>query len=257
MNHDRHKTLLKLLSTQQWVSVRQLVEELDVSPATVRRDINSLADRKLLTPIRGGARALLRKPPPQLAGDMFGKSLFSSTARKRGIARHAASLCKDGDTIIINGGSTTFMMTEYLADRQLTILTNSFLMARHLIANSANDIVIPGGEVYREQNIILGAYDSDVTRYHYASKIFTSAYGLSLLGLTESDPIVIDAEKRLMGQADELIVLADSSKFGRNAGLILCELDKISTVITDTDVSDRAVRMLEDQGIKVVTVQPR
>ena len=78
--------------------------------------------------------------------------------------------------------------------------------------------------------------------------MFMSVYGLSLLGLMEADPLLIQAEKRLIGQAEELIVLADSSKFAKKAGLILCGLDRVSTVITDTDASDiggaaaRAVR---------------
>jgi len=72
----------------------------------------------------------------------------------------------------------------------------------------------------------------------------------------EADPMLIQAEKRLISQTEELIVLADSSKFARKAGLILCGLDRVSTVITDTDASDKAVQLLEQYGVKVVTVEP-
>jgi DeoR family ulaG and ulaABCDEF operon transcriptional repressor len=72
----------------------------------------------------------------------------------------------------------------------------------------------------------------------------------------EADPLLIQAEKRLISQAEELVVLADSSKFARKAGLILCGLDRVSTVITDTDASDKAVQTLEQYGVKVVTVEP-
>ena len=110
--------------------------------------------------------------------------------------------------------------------------------------------------VYREQNVILSPFDNDITQHHYAAKMFMSVYGLSLLGLMEADPLLIQAEKRLISQAEELIVLADSSKFQKKAGLILCGLNRVSTVITDTHASDSAVQLMEQSGIRVVTVEP-
>jgi DeoR family ulaG and ulaABCDEF operon transcriptional repressor len=86
--------------------------------------------------------------------------------------------------------------------------------------------------------------------------MFMSVYGLSLLGLMEADPLLIQAEQRLISQAEELIVLADSSKFAKKAGLILCGLNRVSTVITDTYASDYAVQLLEQSGVNVVTVAP-
>lgn len=165
-------------------------------------------------------------------------------------------MCLDGETIIINGGTTTFMMAEFLADKQLKILTNSFLMAERLLVSSQNEIIVPGGKVYREQNVILSPFDNDITQHHYAGKMFMSVHGMSLLGLMEADPLLIQAEKRLIGQAEQLVVLADSSKFARKAGLILCELDRVHTVITDTDVADRSVQTLEQYGVKVIIVEP-
>src|SRR6185437_1780520 len=115
------------------------------------------------------------------------------------------------------------------------------------------EIIVPGGKVYREQNVILSPFDNDITQHHYASKMFMSVHGLSLLGLMEADPLLIQAEKRLISQAEELIVLADSSKFSKKAGLILCGLDRVSQVITDTGVYDGVVQTLEHYGVKVVT----
>jgi DeoR family ulaG and ulaABCDEF operon transcriptional repressor len=255
MNQDRRKKLLKLLAAHQTASIRWLADALDVSPATARRDIDWLASRNLLVRTRGGAQSVgpkLQQSP--LSSEAFQKSILECSARKRAIAKKAASMCVDGETIIINGGTTTFMMAEFLVEKNMRILTNSFPMAQRLLATSENEIVLSGGKIYREQNVILAPFDNDVTQSHYASKMFTSVYGLSLLGLMEADPLLIQAEQRLIKQAEELIVVADSSKFGRNAGLILCRLDQVKRVITDTDVSDKAVQMLEHQGIQVITV---
>jgi DeoR family ulaG and ulaABCDEF operon transcriptional repressor len=257
VNHKRRKRLLKLLAEHQSATVPQLVDWLSASPATVRRDISWLAARNLLTRTRGGAQNLEQKKRCfALSSETFQHNIECFAERKRAIARHASAMCVDGETIIINGGTTTFMMAEFLVDTHLKILTNSFLMAERLLVSSENEIILPGGTVYREQNVILSPFENDITQHHYAAKMFMSVYGLSLLGLMEADPLLIQAEKRLIGQAEELIVLADSSKFAKKAGLILCGLNRVSTVITDTYASESAVQLLEQSGVKVITVAP-
>lgn len=257
VNHKRRKRLLKILTEHNSASVPQLVEWLSASPATVRRDISWLAARNLLTRTRGGAENLQQKKRSfALSSETFQSNIQCNAERKRAIARYASNLCVDGETIIINGGTTTFMMVEFLVDKHLKILTNSFLMAERLLVSSDNEILLPGGKVYREQNVILSPFDNDITQHHYAGKMFMGVYGLSLLGLMEADPLLIQAEKRLISQAEELIVLADSSKFSKKTGLILCGLNRVSTVITDTYATDTAVQLLEQAGVKVITVAP-
>lgn len=255
VNHKRRKLLLKLLAEHQSATVQQLVEWLNASPATVRRDISWLASRNLLVRTRGGAENLAPKTRQfPLKSETFQHNIQCYANHKRAIARYAAGMCSDGETIIINGGTTTFMMAEFLTEKQLKILTNSFLMAERLLVTSQNEIIVPGGKVYREQNVMLTSFDNDITQHHYAGKMFMSVYGLSLLGLMEADPLLIQAEKRLISQAEKLIVLADSSKFARKAGLILCGLDRVSCVITDTNATDNAVQLLEQHGVEVITV---
>lgn len=257
INHKRRKRLLALLNEHVHVSVERLCQWLNASAATVRRDIAWLAERNMLNRVRGGAERLPPTPTSfALSGASFQASLASFPAQKRAIARYAASLCQDGETIIINGGSTTFMMAEFLVHRQLKILTHSFLMAERLLTTSENQIILPGGQVYREQNVILSPFDNDISQHHYASKMFMGSYGLSLLGLMEADPLLIQAEKRLMGQAEQIIVLMDSSKFSRKAGLVLCALSQVHSLITDNQVSDAVVQWLEQAGVQVVTIAP-
>ncbi|SFV18057.1 DeoR/GlpR family DNA-binding transcription regulator [Pseudoduganella namucuonensis] len=256
-NHSRRKRLLKLLAEHGSASVAQLQEWLGASPATIRRDIAWLAACKLLTRSRGGAARLQgRRRDFALRSATFEHNIQNAAEQKRAIARHAAGMCVEGETIIINGGTTTFMMAEFLAQSRLRILTNSFLMAERMLVTSENEIIVPGGKVYREQNVILSPFENDVAQHHYASKMFMGVHGVSLLGLMETDPLLLQAEKRLIGQAEDLIVLADSSKFTRKAGLILCGLNRVSCLITDTHASDSVVQLLEQSGVRVVTVAP-
>jgi DeoR family ulaG and ulaABCDEF operon transcriptional repressor len=257
MINKRRNRLLKLLDERKAATVHELVESLDASPSTIRRDISWLAARNLIHRTRGGAETSPRKKRlGGLANDTFADNLRANAARKYAIARHAAALCDDGETIIINGGTTTFMMADFLADRSLKIMTNSFLMADRLLATSQNEVLIPGGTVYRDENVILSPFDNDATGDQYASKMSMSVSGLSMLGLVETDPLLIRAEKRLIGQAEKLIVLVDSSKFARRAGLILCGLKQVHTVITDSGVADLSVQWLEQAGVKVIVVEP-
>lgn len=257
VNHKRRKGILKLLAENKAARLEQLCEWLNASPSTIRRDIAWLAQRNLLTRTRGGAEALAQKKRTfALASETFDNNIASFAPQKRAIARHAAGMCSDDETIIINGGTTTYMMAQFLVDSHLKILTNSFLMADRLLRTSENEIILPGGKVYREQNVILSPFDNDITQHHYAAKMFMGIYGLSMLGLMEADPLLLQAEKRLLAQAEDVIVLADSSKFGRKAGLILCGLNRVACVITDTGASTGAVQMLEHAGVRVVVVEP-
>jgi len=257
INHNRRKRLLSLLGEHTALTVEQLCQLLNASAATVRRDIAWLAERDMLARTRGGAERLAQKRGAfALSGETFQTSLARQPAQKRAIARHAAEMCDNGETIIINGGTTTFLMAEFLAQKRLKILTNSFLMAERLLTTSENQIIVPGGQIYREQNVILSPFENDITQHHYASKMFMGIYGVSMLGLMEADPLLIQAEKRLLGQTEQLVVLADSSKFSRKAGLILCGLNRVNCLVTDTGISDAAAQMMEQAGVKVVAVPP-
>ena len=249
---ERHRIILSAVQEKPVVTVPELVELTESSEATIRRDIAALHLQKRLRRVRGGAESIT---PPQfmgIAGRPFSVNETLHAAQKRAIAREAVELCKDGDPIIINGGTTTFQMVHFLANRRMTVFTNSFPIADHLLKHSKNTVMLSGGTIYREQNIILSPFENDVTRNFYAKRMFMGAQGLGPLGLMEGDPLLIQAEQKLIDQADELVVLIDSSKFRQRSSLILCRLARISTVVTDAGLEDRDAKMLEDAGVSLV-----
>ena len=224
------------------------------SEATVRRDINTLDDQKRLRRVRGGAEAMTTAPFVGLAGRPFSVNETMNSAAKQAIAAAAVELCEDGEPVIINGGTTTFQMVHPLASRRMQVFTNSFPIAEHLLKNSRNTVLLSGGIIYREQNIILSPFENDVTRNFYAKRMFMGASGIGPLGLMEQDPLLIQAEQKLIGQADELIVLVDSSKFANRSSLILCPLDRIDTIITDEGIDDRTAAMLEAADVTLIVL---
>ncbi|MGV7207254.1 DeoR/GlpR family DNA-binding transcription regulator [Oxalobacteraceae bacterium A2-2] len=256
LNHHRRKHLMKILASHDHLSVHELTSMLNVSEASIRRDIAWLAAQHLVARTRGGVERLRPAAAQALADQAFARQAGQRAAHKRAIAAAAAAMCENGDTIIINGGTTTFMMAEFLADKLLRILTNSFIGARELMRTGASEVFLPGGTVHRQQNVILSPFENDVTDHHYASRMFMGIHGLSEQGLVEADALLVQSEQRLMKQAEQLVVLADSSKFERRAGLLLCALNRVHTVITDTEAPERAVQMLERHGVAVRTVAP-
>jgi len=152
---ERHRIILSAVQEKPVVTVQEMVDLTDSSEATIRRDIAALHVQKRLRRVRGGAEAI---SPPQfigLAGRPFSVNETLNASQKRAIAREAVELCKDGEPIIINGGTTTFQMVHFLTGRRMPIFTNSFPIAEHLLKHSKNTVMLSGGTIYREQNIIL------------------------------------------------------------------------------------------------------
>ncbi|WP_299862441.1 DeoR/GlpR family DNA-binding transcription regulator [uncultured Roseobacter sp.] len=252
---ERHTIILSAVEERPVVTVSDLCNMTGASEATIRRDIATLHQEKLLRRVRGGAEAL---SPPQfvgLAGRPFSVNETMRIEEKQAIAAAAVELCDDGDAIIINGGTTTFQMVHPLAGRRMQVFTNSFPIAEHLLKHSKNTVMLSGGTIYREQNIILSPFDNDVTRNFCARRMFMGAQGLGPLGLMEADPLLIQAEQKLIGQADELVVLVDSTKFEQRSSLVLCPLNRITTVITDDQISDKAAAMLDAAEVKLIVAQ--
>lgn len=249
---ERHRVILSAVQDRAVVTVIDLCNLTGASEATIRRDISTLHMQQKVRRVRGGVESL---NPPQfvgLAGRTFAVNEALRIREKQAIAQAAVDLCEDGEPIIINGGTTTFQMVHPLANKRCQVFTNSFPIAEHLLKHSKNTVMVSGGAIYREQNIILSPFENDVTRNFYARRMFMGAQGVGPLGLMEADPLLIRAEEKLMGQADELVVLVDSSKFEQRSSLVLCGLDRISTLITDEGIPDAAANMLDAADVKLI-----
>lgn len=249
---ERHNIILAAVQERPVATVQDLVDLTASSAATIRRDIAALHVQQKLRRVRGGAEAISPPRLHTLVGKPFTDRMSLNIERKRAIAEEAVKLCTDGDPIIINGGTTTYQMVHFLRNRRLQIFTNSFPIAEVLLKQSTNMVILAGGTVYRELNVIVSPFEQDGARNFYAKRMFMGAQGISRLGLMETDPLLVQAEQKLINQADELVVLVDSSKFASRSSLILCGLDRVSTVITDNGVTDDTRMMLNDAGVTVV-----
>ncbi|GEA07885.1 DeoR family transcriptional regulator [Alteromonas sp. KUL42] len=256
LEKQRQQLILEILEESTFASVPELCSQLGASEATIRRDLKKLSAQKKIKKIRGGAQVIDSGSTSNfyLSGNAFLIDKEKNADIKRAIAKTACELCNDGESIIINGGSSTFMMAEFLRDKRLNVLTNSFVLAQDLVENSQNQVTLPGGEVYRKQSIILSSFENDTTQNYRGTMMFMGTPGISKYGVMESDPLLILAEKKLRKQADKLVVLADSSKIGLQSNLVFCDLDAVDIVITDNRADKAQLDEIKSYGIEVIVV---
>ena len=258
---QRTEVLRSLLAERGFLSIADVMAATGVSAASARRDAGRLAEAGLAMRIHGGIHAVEAagsEPSSQetLATRSFNSSRTINVEAKRAIARKAVEMCADGDVVIINGGTTTYQMCEFLLDTRLKILTNSYPLAEFLIHESQNRVALPGGEVYREQKLIVAPFDDDAIQHYSARIMFMSAIAIGPLGVLEGDPLIARAETKLLKRAERLVVLADASKFAARGSLVVCPLPRVSALITDTGASPEALAMLADAGVETIVVEP-
>jgi DeoR family ulaG and ulaABCDEF operon transcriptional repressor len=252
---ERHRLILNAVQERPVATISELVDLTGTSEATIRRDISALHIQGRLRRVRGGAEAL---HPPQfvgIAGRPFKVSEAVNIEKKRAIARAAAELCADGDSVIMNAGTTTFQMVHFLEQRRLQVMTNSFAIAEHLIKHSRNTVMVSGGVIYRDQMAILSPFENDVTKSFFAERMFMGAQGVGRLGVMERDPLMLQGERKLIEQAEQLVLLVDSSKFSQRSSLIVCALQDVDVIVTDEGLEDGIAAMLQDAGVKLIVAK--
>jgi DeoR family ulaG and ulaABCDEF operon transcriptional repressor len=265
LSAERERLILEYLEEQRGlVSFQALEARLQASAATIRRDLTRLTEAGLISRFRGGAKLL--KPtkrggaskdrtPTGLLGVPFHENIHRHRRQKELVGRAAAKLCTAGAAVMIDGGSTTLQMCPYLSGLNLTVLTNSLHIVSALSAQAGTRVLIPAGQVFAEQNIVLAAAGDDgMSRFH-APKLFMGAAALGPAGLMQADIILVNAERHLIERANEIVVLVDSSKFAGPSGHVVCPLEDIDFVVTDAGISAEHAKMLEESGVRLIVAR--
>jgi DeoR family ulaG and ulaABCDEF operon transcriptional repressor len=253
---QRAEIVRNLLAARGFLSISDVMAATGVSAASARRDAGRLADAGYAERVYGGiqTRQGAFSGQARLETRSFDVSRTINIDAKRAIARRAVEMCVDGDAIVINGGTTTFQMSEFLRDTRLKILTNSYPLAEFLIHETQNRVALPGGEVYRDQKLIVAPFDDDAIQHYTARLMFMSAISIGPLGVIEGDPLIASAETKLLRRADKLVVMADASKFAQRGSLVVCPLARVHALITDDNAPPEALAMLHSAGVQTIVV---
>ncbi len=253
LSAERHALLLRVLSQSRFASVGELAGIARSSEATIRRDLGRLEESGRVRRVRGGAELAAGEETGEQPGELpFEYRKGIQLENKRLIARAAAALCTDGETVMIDGGSTTYQMTEFLRDLRLQVITNSFAIAHDLARGSRCTVILSGGVVHPDSQLVLDPFGEDMFANYAASRLFMGVYGIDETGATNTEALLIKTERAMIERARTLVVLADSSKFDRRGSLLLCGFEKINALITDDGIDARHKEMLASRGVQVI-----
>ncbi|MEX2121063.1 MAG: DeoR/GlpR family DNA-binding transcription regulator [Pirellulales bacterium] len=245
---ERRNRLLELVRTKGFVALPDLAGELRVSESTVRRDLDHLEESGSAKRTHGGV--FYTGTSPKLPH--FEERQPGQWDKKRLIAARAAELIEDGDTLLLDGGTTTYEVARLLVGRPLQIVTNSLPVA-NLFASSANtDLVLVGGYVYPRTGVSLGPYANEMLSALNVRRTVLSVAGVNDRGFFNSNLLLVETEQAMMKAADEVIVVADSSKFGRQSLALLCPLEAIDNLVVDHGISQEWQSKINAAGVNLV-----
>jgi DeoR family ulaG and ulaABCDEF operon transcriptional repressor len=256
---QRRAAILRILSLRELASIHEVVAATGASEATIRRDFTDLERNGKLIRVRGGVRLAgsEQSTAPEwgkLVRSDFGRRMEQRAEKKRRIAQRASLLIEHGETVFIDGGTTTFFLAEYLAERSVHVITNSFAIADHLLQHSSCTVTVPEGTVDPETLLILNTLSSDPFANYAASKAIMGAEGITESVVTNKDTLLIQTERAMISHAKEVIIVADESKFGTLGHLTLCPVETASVIITTNDADPHVRSMLEAKGVRVLVV---
>lgn len=174
---------------------------------------------------------------------------------KRAIAAETAKIIDDEETVLLDGGTTTYEVARLLAGRPLQVVTNSMPVANLFASESRTDLILLGGFVSPRTGVCLGPYTNELLSRLHVTTTVLSAAGISKQGLFNAQLLLAETEQAMLRAAGKVIVVADSSKFGRKSLTLVSGLDAINTVVSDTGLSDEWQQIILDAGPRLILAE--
>ena len=241
----RKQDIVVYVQSSGYASAPEIAARFGVSEATVRRDLFELDMKKAVRRVHGGA--MLHNSMPDLGAR---KKRFIE--EKRRIGAKAAGFIEDGDTIFLDGGSTTEEVARMLPGIRVKVITNGLNIANILSNAEGVELILTGGNMYGAGQIMLGPIAEQTLSHLKASKAFISVEGIDKDCISNSNNLVIGTERAMMQRAGKVFVLADRSKFGVRALARLSSLDAIDCVITDRKIKSAKLTFLRRKKIEAI-----
>jgi len=245
---ERRQQILDLVQRQGFVALTDLARAIQVSESTIRRDLDYLNDQGLVRRTHGGAI----HPGDDATLPALEERSTRQIEEKRQIARAAATRIQDGDAILLDGGTTTLEVARLLVGRPLQIVTNSLPIANLFASNHETDLILLGGFVYPKTGVCLGPFTQRMLPDLHVHQALMSCGGITAKGLFNSNVLLVETERQMMRCADEVVVLADHTKIGRQALAFLCELSAVDTLIVDSGLTAEQRALLDGAEVRLL-----
>lgn len=244
---DRSNKILEILTKERKVEVVQLAEMLNVSQITIRKDLDELQSRGIISRVHG--YAVLRST------DDLGTRIAYHYNEKKKIAQKAGELVRDGETIMIENGSCCALLADTLTEthNDLTIITNSAFIASYIRGKSNFQIVLLGGIFQPDSQVLVGPMVKQAAQNFFVNTFFVGTDGYSeKTGFTNKDQLRSQAVRDMAAQAESVVVLTESEKFLQRGTVPLGLGDQVKAVITDSRIRDEDRALLDKAGISVI-----
>jgi DeoR/GlpR family transcriptional regulator of sugar metabolism len=234
--YARRQSLLEILRKQAGLRVTELAEALGVSEGTIRNDLNALEEAGRLKRVHGGAVLTNQE---QFQSNSFLRRFRQNAAAKLAIAREAAVLINDGDSILLDASSTAYFLARVLVGREkLRVMTNGFEVARQLAQNLSNTVILIGGVVSNDSSSVTGLLSEKIIAEMHIEKAFFSCSGFSLeRGMTEVHLEEAQLKRKAIESSRQVFALIDSSKFGKEDLTPFARPAQIAHLFTDSGIS--------------------
>ncbi|WP_345949284.1 DeoR/GlpR family DNA-binding transcription regulator [Mucilaginibacter sp. PAMB04274] len=245
---ERQQHIIEQLRLNDQVNYQELAVKLNTSEDTVRRDIRELADAGLITRVKGGAQPKAILPVTYQEREVY------AHAEKCAIARKTAKLFKEGQIVVLDGGTTPFLIVSYLPrDIRLTIITHSYPIANLTFDFPNVDLIFAGGKASKKSKVSTGV---DVLKKYETLNADISVLGVHSLHLDHgiTDPILeeADVKTRISEMSDQLIVVPTAEKLNSISTVQICKIEAIDLMVTDLEPDDILLQSFQNAGIKLI-----
>ncbi|HFI0149301.1 TPA: DeoR/GlpR family DNA-binding transcription regulator [Streptococcus suis] len=250
---ERHRKILDILAREKHVLVTNLASELKTSQATIRSDLNNMANQKLLIRTHGGASVIDHNTI--LKDRTFNLRTQINQSQKKTIAELAFQQIRSGDAILIDGSSTCYELAKLLvqSNLKLTVLTNGFATA-DLLKDSPNiTTILIGGVVKQTSNAIESTLGADILKKINIRKLFISAHSFSVEnGLSDFNLYEVELKKLMLANTTEHFALVDSSKLEKTSSISFANWSQITYLITDNNINPAFLQKYQSLGLRIL-----
>ncbi len=238
-----------MLEARDFLDLETLCRELDASESSVRRDLGILEEEKVLRRVYGGAVSL-----QQTAARAFDYAVESVrlSDEKDSIARSAAGLIEDGQTVILDGGSTVAAVARELSSKSLHIVTNSLPIAESLESLRNIELTLTGGYLDPRIRVMLGPFCEQMLGNIRADALIMGIGSITETGFSNNNTLVVGSEQKMIEVASKVIIVADHTKFGRGGMFPVAPLSAADVVISDKGLAPEHQDLLRASGVKLL-----
>ncbi|SEN37084.1 MULTISPECIES: DeoR/GlpR family DNA-binding transcription regulator [unclassified Paenibacillus] len=249
---ERYDRIVEMVNVKGSMRVSELSEHCRVTEETIRRDLDRLEQAGRLRRSHGGAVSV-KEEQPEIP---YRVRETTHAEEKKRIAQSALSMIRPGDRILLDASTTAGYMAANMPDMPLTVLTNSIQVATELSSRDKIEVISTGGQLAQRSLSFVGPLAERSLETYHVDKLFLSCKGVHLEGggISESNELQARLKQKMVGISDQVILLADTSKFGVRAFARVTGLNAVHAVITDQSLDEDVIERLNSYDISITTV---